>query len=173
MRCGLYCFYYISEVIMEKYMKLALEAAARCAEQDEVPVGAVIVKNGEILAVCGNGRETDKDATAHAETSAIREACKKLGGWNLHDCELYVTLEPCLMCAGAIVNSRIEKVIFGASDEKGGAFGGMTDIRDLPLNHKPEVISGVMKDDCVKVLKDFFREKRERGARWKKEKALD
>ena len=158
---------------MEKYMKLALEAAARCAEQDEVPVGAVIVKNGEILAVCGNGRETDKDATAHAETSAIREACKKLGGWNLHDCELYVTLEPCLMCAGAIVNSRIEKVIFGASDEKGGAFGGMTDIRDLPLNHKPEVISGVMKDDCVKVLKDFFREKRERGARWKKEKALD
>ena len=158
---------------MEKYMKLALEAAARCAEQDEVPVGAVIVKNGEILAVCGNGRETDKDATAHAETSAIREACKKLGGWNLHDCELYVTLEPCLMCAGAIVNSRIEKVIFGASDEKGGAFGGMTDIRELPLNHKPEIVSGVMKEECVKILKDFFREKRERGARWKKEKALD
>lgn len=158
---------------MEKYMKLALEAASECAARDEVPVGAVIVKNGEILAVCGNGRETDKDATAHAETSAIREACKKLGGWNLHDCELYVTLEPCLMCAGAIVNSRIEKVIFGASDEKSGAFGGMTDIRDLPLNHKPEIVSGVMKEECVKILKDFFREKRERGARWKKEKALD
>lgn len=157
---------------MEKYMSMALSAARECAMRDEVPVGAVIVKNGEVLAVCGNGRETEGDATAHAETMAIREACKKLGGWNLHDCELYVTLEPCLMCAGAIVNSRIAKVVFGASDEKGGAFGGMTDIRELPVNHKPEVISGVMKEECVKILKDFFREKRERGARWKKEKAL-
>ncbi len=153
---------------MEKYMSLALSAAKECALRDEVPVGAVIVKNGEVLAVCGNGRETEKDATAHAETSAIREACRRLGGWNLHGCELYVTLEPCLMCAGAIVNARIETVVFGAPDKKGGAFGGVTDIRELPLNHKPEVVSGVMEAECADLLKTFFREKRERGARWKK-----
>ena len=157
----------------EVYMAEALALAKEAAAAGEVPVGCVIVKDGEIVGEGRNRREENGDATAHAETSAIREACKKLGGWNLHDCELYVTLEPCLMCAGAIVNSRIEKVIFGASDEKGGAFGGMTDIRDLPLNHKPEIVSGVMKEECVKILKDFFREKRERGARWKKEKALD
>ncbi len=153
---------------MEKYMRIALEAAKECAALDEVPVGAVIVKNGEILAVCGNGRETTKDATAHAETSAIREACRRLGGWNLHDCELYVTLEPCLMCAGAIINSRIARVVYGAPDKKGGAFGGMTDLCQLPVNHKPEIVSGVLEEECVTLLKDFFREKRERGARWKK-----
>ena len=153
---------------MEKFMRVALEAARKCAELDEVPVGAVIVRDGEIIAVCGNGRETEKDATAHAETSAIREASKKLGGWNLHGCELYVTLEPCLMCAGAIVNSRIAKVVYGAPDRKGGAFGGVTDICELPLNHKPEIVSDVLGDECAALLKDFFREKRERGARWKK-----
>ena len=149
-------------------MRLAIEEAKKCALMDEVPVGAVIVKDGEVIAACANARESEKDATAHAETKAIRMACKKLGGWNLHDCELYVTLEPCLMCAGAIVNARIAKVVYGASDVKGGAMGGMTDILELPVNHKPEVVSGVLGDECAAILKDFFREKRERGKRWNK-----
>ena len=155
-----------SRFTVEKYMKIAIEAAKECAARDEVPVGAVIVKNGEIIAICGNGRETERDATAHAETSAIREACRKLGGWNLHDCELYVTLEPCIMCAGAIINSRIAKVIYGASDTKMGAMGGMTDVTALPVNHKPEIVSGVLDEECAQLLKDFFKSKRERGARW-------
>ncbi|MBR6650809.1 MAG: tRNA adenosine(34) deaminase TadA [Clostridia bacterium] len=152
----------------EEFMRVALEKARECIEYDEVPVGAVIVKNGEIIAACGNGRETENDATAHAETSAIREACKKLGGWHLKDCELYVTLEPCLMCAGAIVNARIAKVVFGAYDTKAGAMGSMTDITQLPVNHKPEIISGVLQEECSALLRDFFRAKRERGARWNK-----
>ncbi len=152
----------------EEYMKVAIEEAKKCAQLDEVPVGAVVVKNGEIIAACGNGRETEKDSTAHAETSAIREACKKLGGWHLKDCELYVTLEPCLMCAGAIVNARIEKVVFGAYDKKAGAMGSMINIADLPVNHKPEIICGVMEEECSSLLRDFFRSKRERGTRWNK-----
>ncbi|MBQ7836716.1 MAG: tRNA adenosine(34) deaminase TadA [Clostridia bacterium] len=153
---------------MEKYMRLALAEAKKCALLDEVPVGAVIVKDGKVIAACGNGRETEKDATAHAETSVIREACKSLGGWHLAGCELYVTLEPCLMCAGAIVNARIAKVVYGASDPKFGAMSSMTDITSLPLNHKPEVIAGVLEDECSQLLKDFFKAKRERGSRWKK-----
>lgn len=153
---------------MEKFMKAAIEEAKKCAELDEVPVGAVIIKNGEIIAACGNGRETEHDATAHAETSVIREACRKLGGWHLAGCELYVTLEPCLMCAGAIINARIAKVVYGAKDPKAGAMGSMTDVTSLPVNHKPEVISGVLEEECSTLLKDFFRAKRERGMRWKK-----
>ncbi len=153
---------------MEKFMRVAIEEAKKCAALDEVPVGAVVVKNGEIIAACGNGRETEKDATAHAETSAIREACRKLGGWHLKDCELYVTLEPCLMCAGAIVNARIEKVVFGAYDKKAGAMGSMVNITELSVNHKPEIISGVLEEECSSLLRDFFRAKRERGTRWNK-----
>lgn len=153
---------------MEKYMRIAIEEAKKCALLDEVPVGAVIVKNGEIIAACGNGRETEHDATAHAETSAIRNACKQLGGWHLAGCELYVTLEPCLMCAGAIVNARLAKVVYGASDPKAGAMGSMTDITSLPLNHKPEIVSGVLAEECSALLSDFFKAKRQRGARWKK-----
>ncbi len=153
---------------MEKYMRIAIEEAKRCALLDEVPVGAVIVKNGEVIAACGNGRETECDATAHAETSVIREACKRLGGWHLAGCELYVTLEPCLMCAGAIVNARLAKVVYGASDPKAGAMGSMTDVTDLPLNHKPEIVSGVLAEECSALLSDFFKAKRQRGTRWKK-----
>ena len=153
---------------MEEFMRIAIEEAKKCAELDEVPVGAVIVRDGRVIAACGNGRETEKDATAHAETSAIRAACKALGGWHLAGCELYVTLEPCIMCAGAIVNARIAKVVYGASDPKFGAMGSMTDITALPVNHKPEVISGVLEDECSQLLKDFFKAKRERGSRWKK-----
>ncbi len=152
----------------EKYMRLAIEEAKKCALEDEVPVGAVIVKNGEVIAICGNGRETEKDATAHAETAAIRDACRKLGGWHLADCELYVTLEPCLMCAGAIINSRIKKVVYGASDPKAGAMGSMTDVTALPVNHKPEIISGILEEECSSLLRDFFKAKRQRGTRWKK-----
>ncbi len=152
----------------EEFMRVAIEEAQKCAMLDEVPVGAVVVKNGEIIAACGNGRETENDATAHAETSAIREACKKLGGWYLKDCELYVTLEPCLMCAGAIVNARIEKVVFGAYDKKAGAMGSMMNVTDFPVNHKPEIIPGVLEEECSAMLRDFFRAKRERGTRWNK-----
>lgn len=168
---GYTIFILIIEVTMDNsvlYMKAAIEEAKKCALLDEVPVGAVIVKNGEIIAACGNGRESERDATAHAETSAIREACRKLGGWHLAGCELYVTLEPCLMCAGAIVNARLAKVVYGASDEKAGAMGSMTNILDLPLNHKPIVEKGILEDECSALLRDFFRQKRERGARWKK-----
>ena len=153
---------------MEDFMRIAIEEAKKCAMLDEVPVGAVVVKNGQVIAACGNGRETEKDATAHAETSAIRAACSALGGWHLAGCELYVTLEPCLMCAGAIVNARIAKVVYGASDPKFGAMGSMTDITALPLNHKPEIVSGVLEDECAQLLKDFFKAKRERGNRWQK-----
>ncbi len=149
-------------------MRIAIEEAKKSAERDEVPVGAVIVKNGEVIAACGNGRETEHDATAHAETSAIREACRRLGGWNLHNCELYVTLEPCIMCAGAIINSRIAKVVYGASDPKAGAMGSITDVTSLPVNHKPAIVSGILRDECAALLTDFFKAKRERGERWKK-----
>lgn len=154
----------------EYYMSLALEEARKCAEYDEVPVGAVIVQGDRILAACGNGRETMKDATCHAETSAISAACRALGGWRLVDCELFVTLEPCPMCTGAIINSRIPTVIIGARDPKAGAMGSITDLCTLPLNHKPETVFGVLEEECAGLLKEFFREKRARGKRWNKNK---
>lgn len=157
------------DIERDKYfMALAIEEAKKCAELDEVPVGAVVVRGNEVIALSGNGRETVKDATAHAETCAISAACRALGGWRLVGCELFVTLEPCIMCAGAIINSRVPAVIIGAHDPKAGALGGMTDLLSLPLNHKPEIVFGVMEDECAEVLRSFFREKRERGKRWKK-----
>ena len=111
-----------------EYMKSALELAKECAEQGEVPVGAVVVRDGEIIAAASNKRESFGDATAHAEVEAIRQACKRLGRWRLSDCELYVTLEPCPMCAGAILNSRIKRVVFGAKDPRGGAMGSLVDL---------------------------------------------
>lgn len=152
----------------EYIMGIALGLATDAAEADEVPVGAVIVKDGDIIATGRNMRETKKLATAHAEIEAINAACEKLGGWNLHDCDLYVTLEPCPMCAGAIVNSRIENVIIGATDKKSGAFGGKFNITNVGLNHKPNIVCGVLGEQCGALLSTFFREKRERGARWKK-----
>lgn len=139
-----------------EYMKKALLQAKRAEKIGEVPVGAVIVKDGKIIARGFNERESKGDATAHAEFTAIRRACKKLGGWRLTGCTLYVTLEPCTMCAGAIVNSRLDRVVIGAKDKKAGAFGSVTDINELPLNHKAEICYGVLEDECSFILKDFF-----------------
>ena len=143
-------------------MRRALELAAMAAAEGEVPVGALIVREatGEILAEAYNRRESDKDPLAHAELLAIREASLRLGGWRLPGCTLVVTLEPCPMCAGGIIHSRIERVVFGASDPKGGACGSVVDLFALPFNHKPEVISGVLEDECAAILRDFFRARR-------------
>lgn len=140
-------------------MRIALTAAKRCAARDEVPVGAVVVKEGRVLARCGNTREGAHDPSGHAEINALRRAAKRLGGWNLHDCELYVTLEPCAMCAGACVNARIKRIVFGAYDGKGGACGGVTDITGC-FCHRPEVKGGVLETECAALLKEFFRAKR-------------
>ena len=150
------------------YMAIALEEAAACAREGEGPVGAVIVRENKILARCGNGRERQRDATAHAELSAIRSACEALGGWHLTDCELFVTLEPCPMCGGAIINARLPWVIIGTKDLKGGAFGSMMDLCSFPVNHKPQIAFGVMEEACAEVLTAFFRERRAAGPRWKK-----
>ncbi len=150
------------------YMSIALEEAAACAREGEVPVGAVIVQENTILTRRGNGREQERDATAHAELSAIRSACRMLGGWHLTGCELFVTLEPCPMCAGAIVNARLPWVIIGARDPKGGAFGSMMDLCSFPVNHKPQIAFGVMEAQCAAVLTAFFKERRAAGPRWSK-----
>lgn len=140
----------------EKFMLAALRLARRAAGEGEVPVGCVVVKDGVIVGRGRNRRETGRSATAHAELRAIENACKRLGGWRLWECELYVTLEPCPMCAGAIVNSRIRRVVYGASDPKAGAAGSVLDLFSFPLNHKPEVVSGVMAEECSAELKKFF-----------------
>ena len=142
------------------YMNKALAEAENAAREGEIPVGAVIVKDGEIVASAHNNREATGDATGHAELLAIRKACKTLGGWHLEKCTLYVTLEPCPMCMGAIINSRLGKVVFGAKDAKAGACGSVIDLRSYPLNHKPQIESGFMKDECAKILSDFFTDKR-------------
>ncbi len=154
----------------EKFMKAAIAQAKLAAKKGEVPVGAVIVRDGEIIARAYNTRETDKNALCHAEIKAIRKACKKLGGWRLTGCELYVTLEPCPMCAGAIINSRIVSVYYGAPDEKAGAFGTRFDLNEMGLNHRPIIEGGVMGDTCARLLSDFFSELR---ARKKREKASE
>lgn len=145
------------------YMELALEEARKCLEIDEVPVGAVVVRHGEVVGSGYNRRETDKDPLAHAEIMAISEAAKTLGGWRLLDCVLYVTLEPCPMCAGAIIQSRINSLIYGAKDPKGGACGSKLNLmEDFTWNHKVEVESGVLEEECSILLKDYFREKRKK-----------
>ena len=143
------------------FMSLAIDEAKKSAIQGEVPVGAVVVKDGEVIAVSANRREQIKDATAHAETEAIRQACEKLGRWRLSDCELYVTLEPCPMCAGAILNAKIRRVVFGAKDPRGGALGSLVDLTSYPFYHKPTVERGVMADECKAILREFFVKKRE------------
>ncbi len=145
---------------MEFFMGLAIEEAEKSLALTEVPVGAVVVCDGEVIASAHNTRETEKNAVHHAEILAISAACQKLGGWRLHKCDIYVTLEPCPMCAGAIVNSRIKRVIFGARDTKAGAFGSVLDMNSFPLNHKPEIISGVRQEECANMLSEFFRELR-------------
>lgn len=143
-----------------KYMKMALSEARTAADEGEIPVGAVIVKDGDVIAMAHNNREATGDATGHAELLAIRRACEVLGGWHLEKCTLYVTLEPCPMCMGAIVNSRLGKVVLGAKDAKAGACGSVIDLRSYPLNHKPQVVQGFMKEECTAVLSDFFKDKR-------------
>jgi tRNA(adenine34) deaminase len=141
-------------------MQIAYNEAKKASELGEVPVGAVIVKDGQIVSVAKNNREETGDATGHAEIVAIRNACESLGGWHLSECTLYVTLEPCPMCMGAIINSRIKRVVFAAKDAKAGACGSVIDLSAYPLNHKPTVDSGFMKDECAALLNEFFRTKR-------------
>lgn len=142
------------------FMTLALKAAKESAAEGEVPVGAVIVRNGEVVAIGRNRREIVKDALSHAEIEAIRTACAVLGGWRLWECELFVTLEPCPMCAGAILNARIRKVTFGAYDTKNGAVESVLRMFDYPFTHKPLYEGGVMESECAALLTDFFRELR-------------
>ncbi|MDY5242396.1 MAG: nucleoside deaminase [Eubacterium sp.] len=143
-------------------MQKALELAKISAAEGEVPVGAIIVKGDEIVGTGRNRREYGKNALYHAEIEAIDNACKTLGGWRLWECDMYVTLEPCPMCAGAIINSRIKTVYYGASDLKAGSFGSVVDFNSLPYNHKPEIVSGVMQDEARKMLSDFFKGLREK-----------
>ena len=139
-----------------EFMNIAIEQAKIAAEELEVPVGAVIVRNGEVVSVGRNRREIGKNALAHAEIEAIDLACKKLGGWRLWECEMYVTLEPCPMCTGAIINSRIRRLVYGASDYKAGSCGSVVNLFDLPYNHKPEMVSGFMAEECSALLSEFF-----------------
>ena len=155
--------------IHEKFMKHALGRAKTCVKHGETPVGAVIVKDGKIIAGGRNRREYGKNALYHAELLAINAACKKLGGWRLHECDLYVTLEPCPMCAGAIINSRIRNVYFGAYDKKAGSFGSVVNLAELPYNHKPNVEGGILKEECSKILSEFFKELRNSKKKQKSE----
>lgn len=143
-----------------KYMKIALSEAQSAFDNAEVPVGAVVVKDGEIIATAHNLREREKIATAHAELLAIEKACRALGTWRLSGCTLYVTLEPCPMCAGAIVNSRIDRVVFGASDSVAGCLGSVINFNSYPFNHAFVIEGGVCEDECVQLLRTFFESKR-------------
>ena len=153
----------------EKFMKEALKEAKKAYEKLEVPVGAVIVKDGKIIARAHNLKETKKDTTKHAEILAIEKASKKLGAWRLLDCEMYVTLEPCSMCGGAMINSRIKKLYIGALDEKTGAAGSVLNLFDYAFNHKVEVEKGILKEDCEKILKDFFKDLRKLKSKTKRD----
>lgn len=146
----------------ERYMEEAIALAERAAELDEVPVGAVAVRDGQIIASAFNTRETSKCATHHAEILAIEAACRALGGWRLPGVTLYVTMEPCAMCAGAIVNSRIERVVYGAKDFRFGAFGSALDLNSAELNHKPNVEGGVLGEKCADILTSYFKNKRKK-----------
>lgn len=142
----------------EEYMKIALNEAKKAYNKLEVPVGAIIVKNGKIIAKAYNEKEKRKDTTKHAEILAIQKASKKLKTWRLYDCDMYVTLEPCSMCAGALIQARIRKVYIGTMDEKTGACGSVLNLlEDYKFNHKVEVQYGICKNDCEKILKDFFK----------------
>lgn len=148
----------------EAFMQRALNQAKDAFEQDEVPVGAVVELNGRVIAAAHNQTIALKDATAHAEMLAITQAAQVVGDWRLEKCTLFVTLEPCVMCAGAIVNSRIPKVVFGAYDPKGGASGSLFNLlQDTKLNHQAEVVAGIMSAECGSILTDFFKRKRMTG----------
>ena len=145
----------------EKFMRIALKQAEKAAKINETPIGAVIVRNGEIIARGYNKRETKKNALLHAEIIVIDKACKKLGGWRLPGCEIYITLEPCPMCMGAILQSRIEKVYFGAYDKKSGCLGSVCDLSRI-LPHKIPYEGGILQTECENILKTFFKNLRKR-----------
>ncbi len=157
----------------ELYMREALLLAQEAADEGEVPIGCVIVNGGTIVGRGRNRRELGKNALAHAEIEAIADACKTLGGWRLWQATLYVTLEPCPMCAGAIINARIPRVVFGAHDAKAGSVGSIVDLFSLPYNHKPEVCSGILAEECGAILKDFFRALRNKRAKPEGELLMD
>ena len=140
-----------------EFMRQALALAQEAAQAGEVPVGCVIVRHGEIVGRGRNRREEGKNALAHAEIEAINDACRNLGGWRLWDCTLYVTLEPCPMCAGAIINARIPRVVFGASDSKYGACGSVCDLFSMDFNHHPTVEKGILEEEATALLTEFFR----------------
>ncbi|MDQ6718780.1 MAG: tRNA adenosine(34) deaminase TadA [Gemmatimonadota bacterium] len=149
------------QTLDEQYLRNALDLAREAARRNEVPVGAIIVQNGAILAVATNRTVRDQDPTAHAECLAIRESAEKLDRWRLDDCTLYVTLEPCAMCAGAIVLSRLKRVVFGAWDDKAGMAGSVGDLLRHPkLNHRPEVSGGILAEECATVISEFFAARR-------------
>lgn len=142
------------------FMREAMSLAKKAEDIDEVPVGALIVRDGKVIAKAYNTRETSKCATHHAEILAIEEACRTLGGWRLPGCTLYVTMEPCCMCAGAIINARIPRVVFGAPDLRFGAFGSLVNLAEAGLNHKPQILGGVLGDENVEILRSYFKKKR-------------
>ena len=144
----------------EYFMRCAIEQAKKAYAIEEVPIGAVVVKDGEIVGTGFNRRETGKNALYHAELSAINEACQNLGGWRLWQCDLYVTLEPCPMCAGAIINSRIKRLVYGSYDYKAGSCQSVINLFALPYNHKPVVIGGILEEECAALLSGFFKELR-------------
>ena len=144
----------------EAYMSQALELAREAAAGGDVPVGCVIVRDGEVIGRGRNRREEAGDATAHAEVEAIRDACARLGGWRLHRCVLYVTLEPCPMCAGAIVNARVEEIRYGVKDDKAGCCGSVLNLFEERFNHRPRVYQGPLKRECEAVLQEFFQKLR-------------
>ena len=144
------------------FMNQAIALAKEAAEEGEVPVGAVVVLDGKIVGAGRNRREISKNALAHAEIEAINEACRALGGWRLWQCDMYVTLEPCPMCTGAIINSRMKRLVYGTSDYKAGSCGSVIDLFSLPYNHKPEVAKGVMQEECAALLTDFFKKLRKK-----------
>ena len=152
-------------IIMDNYVKYMLEAlkeAELAKLEDEVPIGCVVVKDDQIIARAHNQREVTNNPLGHAETLAIKKASEVLNDWQLVDCDLYVTIEPCIMCGGAIIQSRIRKVIYGAPDLKGGAFGTSINILDAQdINHRPEIVKGILEEECTKIIKDYFKSKRE------------
>ena len=144
-------------------MKAALKEAAKAYQLGEVPVGAVIVYNNKIIARGHNTRELSQSVLGHAEINAIKKASKKIGSWRLEDCDIYVTLEPCSMCSGAIIQSRIKNLYFGAYDLKTGACGSVLNLFDYPFNHKVNVCGGIMEEECSRIIKDFFKELRQKN----------
>ena len=146
----------------EKYMKLALKEAKKAYDKFETPIGAVIVLNDKVIAKAHNLRETKQNTLAHAESLVISKACKKLGSWRLEDCDLYVTLEPCVMCSGAIIQSRIKNVYYGAKNKRFGCHDSKINLFDVEFNHKVNIVGGILEEECSKLITNFFKELRDK-----------